>query len=53
MANELFNFSEAQKRDIIRYVAEQLANIPFDSEDFTATTVAEALQELFDTKADA
>lgn len=24
MANELFNFSEAQKRDIIRYVAEQL-----------------------------
>jgi len=24
MANELFNFSEAQKRDIIRYVAEAL-----------------------------
>jgi hypothetical protein len=24
MANELFNFSEAQKRDIIRYVAEQI-----------------------------
>lgn len=25
MANELFNFSEAQKRDIIRYVAETIA----------------------------
>lgn len=25
MSNELFNFSEAQKRDIIRYVAEAMA----------------------------
>lgn len=45
MANELFSFSESQKRDLIRYIAEQIAAAVADLEaaDATATTYAENL----------
>jgi predicted carbohydrate-binding protein with CBM5 and CBM33 domain len=36
MANDLFSFSEAQKRDLIRYIEEQIAAVVAES---AATTV--------------